>query len=51
MPVSFYIDPDIENDPDLRSLKTITLSYTFYPVKADGTAKTAKVQSENTTVN
>lgn len=30
MPVSFYIDPDIENDMDGKFIKQITLSYTFY---------------------
>jgi cytochrome c oxidase assembly protein subunit 11 len=30
MPVSFYIDPKIENDPDMADVKTITLSYTFF---------------------
>lgn len=30
MPVSFFIDPKIMDDRDLRDLKTITLSYTFY---------------------
>ncbi len=33
MPVAFFIDPEIENDPDLKGLTTITLSYTFFPVK------------------
>lgn len=33
MPVTFYVDPDIAEDADLRSLKTITLSYTFYPAR------------------
>ena len=42
MPVSFFIDPDIEKDEDLAKLKTITLSYTFYPVKKDKKAKSAK---------
>lgn len=32
MPVSFFIDSDIENDPNLKDVDTITLSYTFYPV-------------------
>lgn len=32
MPVSFFVDPDIANDPDARHLTQITLSYTFYPV-------------------
>jgi hypothetical protein len=30
MPVSFYIDPDIENDMDGKFINQITLSYTFY---------------------
>jgi cytochrome c oxidase assembly protein subunit 11 len=30
MPVAFYVDPKIADDPDLKDLKTITLSYTFY---------------------
>lgn len=30
MPVAFYVDPKIADDPDLKDLKAITLSYTFY---------------------
>ena len=30
MPVSFFVDPAIENDPNLRDVKTITLSYSLY---------------------
>ena len=33
MPVSFFIDPAIENDPDLKHIDTITLSYSFFPAK------------------
>ena len=32
MPVSFYIDPEIDNDDNLKSLNEITLSYTFFKV-------------------
>jgi cytochrome c oxidase assembly protein subunit 11 len=32
MPVMFYVDPAIEQDPDARRVSEITLSYTFYPV-------------------
>lgn len=32
MPVAFYVDPEIEDDPNLNEVKTITLSYTFFPV-------------------
>lgn len=30
MPVSFFIDPEIEKDPFLKDLTTVTLSYTFF---------------------
>lgn len=30
LPVSFFIDPAILDDPDLRGLSNITLSYTFF---------------------
>lgn len=33
MPVVFYVDPRIEDDPDTKSIDEITLSYTFYPVE------------------
>jgi cytochrome c oxidase assembly protein subunit 11 len=32
MPVVFFVDPKILEDPEARSISEITLSYTFYPV-------------------
>jgi cytochrome c oxidase assembly protein subunit 11 len=37
MPVTFFVDPDLDKDPDLKTLQAITLSYTFYAVKSEGT--------------
>ena len=33
MPVVFYVDPKLREDPDTRHIDEITLSYTFYPVE------------------
>ena len=33
MAVVFYVDPKLADDPEYNDLNTITLSYTFYPVK------------------
>ncbi len=32
MPVTFFIDPELVDDPDAKFTKVITLSYTFYEI-------------------
>jgi cytochrome c oxidase assembly protein subunit 11 len=34
MPVAFFVDPSLVEDHDLDGVSQITLSYTFFPVKA-----------------
>jgi cytochrome c oxidase assembly protein subunit 11 len=38
MPVTFYVDPEIVEDPDGRFVKQITLSYTFHTIDLPETA-------------
>ncbi|MES0809625.1 MULTISPECIES: cytochrome c oxidase assembly protein [unclassified Roseibium] len=33
MPVVFFVDPEMDKDPELKHVKEITLSYTFFPVE------------------
>ncbi len=43
LPVSFYVDPAIAEDPDTRDVSTITLSYTFFRAAADPSPRAANL--------
>ncbi|MBO6562910.1 MAG: cytochrome c oxidase assembly protein [Nisaea sp.] len=45
MPVSFYIDPEMDKDVKMDGVTTITLSYTFYKAQDQSGAKAAKNQA------
>lgn len=39
MPVSFFIDPEMLNDPEARDVTNITLSYTFFSYESANQSK------------
>ena len=39
MPVVFFVDPRLREDPETRHIDEITLSYTFYPVETPKAAR------------
>ncbi len=53
MPVSFFVDPEIVDDPEAKFAKRITLSYTFYEIDLpeDMQAALTADQDPETTVN
>ncbi|WP_417611227.1 cytochrome c oxidase assembly protein [Parasphingorhabdus sp.] len=45
MPVLYYVDPAIMDDPETKDIKEITLSYTFYRAKDDQAVDAGKGDS------
>ena len=49
MPVVFYVDPAIVDTPELRDIRTITLSYTYFPTAGENPVAAAAKPVETDT--
>jgi cytochrome c oxidase assembly protein subunit 11 len=47
MPVTFFLDPKMVDDPDATRLSEVTLSYVFYPVDRPASTADASVPAKN----
>jgi len=46
LPVSFYVDPAIDDDPDMDDITTITLSYMFFDAGEEAAARYTSAQAD-----